>query len=158
YIPSINTPASNIMRNVTGETWKGQADPYWSYDNSSRYHIFARDMPNVMNFEDFKQFTRYNGYLINDPFSNEDPGQSIASRYDQRTVCERAPSPFGAIDSKCSRKELALNLQFDCVAGPTTDNGLPVWSFDEWTAKHGEVLVHEGIPDTVHFDWTTFAL
>ncbi|GIQ89234.1 phospholipase B-like protein, partial [Kipferlia bialata] len=157
YIPSLNAPASNYMRNITGETWKGQEDPYWSYDNCSRYHIFARDMPNVMNFDEFKDFTRYNGYLINDPFSNEDPAQSIASRYDQRdpAILGKQPSSFGATDSKCSRKDLALAMQFDCIAGPTQSNGLPPWSFSSW---QGDALVYEGLPDTFDFDWTTFAL
>ena len=68
---SINTPVNETLFKLSG--YADMNDPYWSYNESSRYCIAFRDLPKVNSFEDFKAYARYNDYK-NDPCSNSDPG------------------------------------------------------------------------------------
>lgn len=152
YFFSINTPMDEELFVISGYAAKN--DPYWSFNESSRYKIFTRELPKVDNFEDFKLLMRYNDYL-NDDASNKDPGQSIASRYDLRDplLCGRSPSIFGCTDSKATDAKLAAQLAFDVVIGPTRgrDGLLPLFNF----SQHPGVPRH-GVPDTLPDRWSIY--
>jgi len=149
---SINTPSDEELFIVSGYAEKN--DPYWSYNQSSRYNIIKRDVPSIKTFDQFKEFARYNDYQ-NDPASNGDPGQSICSRYDLRneTAIGRAPSTFGCTDTKATDRRLARSLAFDVFVGPTrgVNGDFPEWNFSDYPE-----VVHEGIPDTMPCVWSLF--
>lgn len=152
YFFSINTPMDEELFVISGYAAKN--DPYWSFNESSRYKIFTRELPKVDNFEDFKLLMRYNDYM-NDEASNKDPGQSIASRYDLRdpSLCGRSPSIFGCTDSKATDLKLATQLAFDVVIGPTRgrDGVLPLFNF----SQHPGIPRH-GVPDTLPDRWSIY--
>lgn len=149
---SINTPSDEDLFVISGYADKN--DPYWSYNESSRYKLINREAPGIQTFDEFKAFARYNDYQ-HDAESNGDPGQSICSRYDLRdeAAIGRAPSNFGCTDTKATDRRLARSLAFDIFVGPTrgVNNDFPEWDFSE----HPEVL-HAGIPDVMPCVWSLF--
>ena len=86
-----------------------------SYVNCSRSKIFARDAPNIIDFDSMKAMMRYNDYL-NDPLAHEsfvqpdnsvydyqEPSDAISSRYDLRIETNKTTSVrkcFGGFDTK----------------------------------------------------------
>lgn len=56
-----------------------------------RAQIFRRDAGTVTNLNTFKAIMRYNDYK-NDPYSKNDPGNAICSRFDLEA---ENPSPSG---------------------------------------------------------------
>ena len=84
----------------------------------------------------------YNDYE-NDEFSNKDPKEAIASRYDLRSSKAHA---FGAIDCKIVQATKPSVTHAYC--GPTKQNQ-PVF---EWNDTFKDVP-HEGVPTKFDFDW-----
>ena len=68
---SINTPVNDTLFKLSGYADKN--DPYWSYSESSRHCISFRDLPQILSYDDFKTYVRYNDYK-HDSCSLNDPG------------------------------------------------------------------------------------
>ncbi|GIQ82222.1 phospholipase B-like protein, partial [Kipferlia bialata] len=155
YIPSVNVPTDPFIANITGYAAKAW-DPYYSYEDCARYQIFQELMPEVESFEEFQSFMRYNNYL-SDPLTNNDPGQTIAARYDLRdpALCGRSPVPMSAIDCKAVNMHMARRQQASVIAGPTDDR-VPTFSFSGYGAEQDTTVYHAGIPDTFPSQWVQF--
>ncbi|GIQ85516.1 phospholipase B-like protein [Kipferlia bialata] len=154
YIPSVNVPTDPFIANITGYTARAD-DPYYSYDDCARFHIFEELMPNVSTFEEFQEFMRYNNYE-NDPLTTGDPGQTIASRYDLRSPYSgHSRAAMGAIDAKCVNMHMARRQQAAVIAGPTSDR-VPTFSFSDYEATYGETVFHAGLADVIPSTWVQF--
>jgi hypothetical protein len=119
-----------------------------------------RDVRRIKTFDDFKAFMRYNQWT-RDPYSQGDPAQQIASRYDQRPPVTPygARNSFGDMDTKALRLTEALTkMRFSAIASPPYDNDttlkLPPWNFD--TYNKSITLQHDGLPPEWTFNWTDF--
>ena len=106
-----------------------------------------------MNFKDFKNVMRYNGYKLNksdfpDDPSNNNPGFGISSRYD----LDKEYNLSGAIDCKITNNNLINDLSSAVIAGPTNENNenLTTFSWDKIDKKTVSIL---GLPNTYDFKW-----
>lgn len=61
-------------------------------------------------------------------------------------ICSAAAHP--------TTRRLALKLQSQVVAGPTTSSDLPPFSWSAWQNLN---FTHHGQPTTFNFDWETMA-
>jgi len=161
WVPSINTPYYAIVYNASGYPEKvneTQCD-YWSYERCSRHLIMKRDViAKIHSYSDFKDFMRYNDWS-KDPLSNNDPAESILSRYDLRpeeclhmgtmTMC---PNAFGGLDAKTTNMDLAKKLLFDTISSPQYENQ-PAWEFG--TGRWKDVR-YDGLPKVWKFPWIQF--
>jgi len=161
WVPSINTPFYAEVYNASGypEKVKETECDYWSYENCSRHLIMKRDViAKIHSYADFKSFMRYNDWS-KDPLSNNDPAESILSRYDLRppeclhmgtmTMC---PNPFGGLDAKTTNMDLAKSLRFDTISSPQYENQ-PVWEFGTERWKN---VRYDGLPKVWKFPWIQF--
>jgi len=161
WVPSINTPFYAVVYNASGypEKVKETKCDYWSYERCSRHLIMKRDViAKIHSYADFKSFMRYNDWS-KDPLSNNDPAQSILSRYDLRpkeclhmgtmTCC---PNPFGGLDAKTTTMDLAKKLRFDAISSPQYENH-PAWEFGTERWKN---VRYDGLPKVWKFPWTQF--
>ncbi|KAH0572144.1 Phospholipase B [Spironucleus salmonicida] len=126
---SINVPTNEDLLELAG--YNAKNEDYWSYNRSSRYCIAFKQLHKVYNYEEFKSFMRYNDYK-HDSCSNQDPGQSISSRYDLRDfeVTHRESSLMGATDSKTVNLLQAHALVFDFVVGAIQGGKSEIPPFD----------------------------
>lgn len=163
YFPSINCPWHEELYNLAGypELVKsmGKYGAYRSYKEGPRYLIMKREAPRIKTFEQFKQFMRYNNYL-RDNYSQGDPAQQIASRYDLRppTTPYGVKNHFGDLDSKCLRlTEAVTKMRIHALASPPNNefNHIPVWSFSKWNEEN-QPINYDGLPDVWNFTWETF--
>jgi hypothetical protein len=159
YWPSFNSPYFEEIFNAAGYPEKiaeaGPIGSWYSYYNSSRYKIFARDAPNIETFEQFK-YVMYRNDYERDPLSNGDPAQQIMSRYDLRpeNLSWGKRRSHGGIDLKATSVLRAFAfLGFDAIAGPEHANH-PPFQFESGPFAH---LNHDGLPLVSNFSWTTFA-
>jgi len=161
WVPSINTPFYEIVYNASGypEKVKETQCDYWSYDRCARNLIMKRDVIKKINsYDDFKAFMRYNDWA-SDPLSNNDPAESITSRYDLRpdeclhqgtmTMC---PNAFGGIDAKTTNMNLAKNLLFDTISSPQYETQ-PAWEFG---TERWKKVRYDGLPKVWKFPWIQF--
>lgn len=135
-------PSYNVPYNRTIYEKSGYNMTVNEYEECSRAKIFKRDSKNVVDLESMKYIMSYNDYK-NDEFSNGDPKESIASRYDLR---EETPNPFGAIDVKIVQSSKPHITHAIC--GPTHQNQPPF----EWTDTFAN-SVHVGVPQKFDFEW-----
>jgi hypothetical protein len=158
YWPSFNAPYFEEIFNAAGYPEQiaqaGTTGSWYSYYNSSRYKIFARDAPNVATYSEFQALMYRNDYK-NDPLSNGDPAQQIMSRYDLRpdNLSWGKPRTHGGIDLKTTSvlRTLAF-LGFDAIAGPEHQIQPPFEFGTGRFASHN----HDGLPALWNFSWTTF--
>eukprot|EP01121_Diplochlamys_sp_Union-15-3_P006509 TRINITY_DN1699_c0_g1_i8.p1 TRINITY_DN1699_c0_g1~~TRINITY_DN1699_c0_g1_i8.p1 ORF type:complete len:125 (+),score=22.55 TRINITY_DN1699_c0_g1_i8:589-963(+) len=108
-----------------------------------RAEIFRRDQSSVVDLDSLKNLMRYNNYK-NDPYSLNDPGNSICSRFDLETK----PQFGGCYDTKVTSYELQAKMISQAINGPTTSNGLPPFS---WSSFNQTVPI--GLPSTYNFDF-----
>jgi len=161
WVPSINTPFYATVYNASGypEKVKETECEYWSYENCSRHLIMKRDVINkIHSYADFKAFMRYNDWS-KDPLSNNDPAQSILSRYDLRPVeclhmgtMTMCPNAFGGLDAKTTNMDLAKKLVFDTISSPQYENQ-PAWEFGTERWKN---VRYDGLPKVWKFPWVQF--
>jgi hypothetical protein len=114
------------------------------YTTAPRYQIFTRDGPIIDSLDQFQYELQYNDYK-SDPFSNNDPGNAISSRFDLE---ETKPAAFGGIDSKVVSAKLMENMQCLAISGPTQQQ--PAFS---WSAFPN--VYHVGLPEVWDFEWQT---
>eukprot|EP01106_Pelomyxa_sp_JSP_P006927 TRINITY_DN212_c0_g1_i4.p1 TRINITY_DN212_c0_g1~~TRINITY_DN212_c0_g1_i4.p1 ORF type:complete len:178 (+),score=51.60 TRINITY_DN212_c0_g1_i4:39-572(+) len=162
YVPSFNTPYFDYIYNTAGYPAKVVQTHcnYWTYWNNSRMLILGRDHSNIKSYQDFKTFMRYNNWQY-DALSNNDPAESILSRYDLRADgcvnigCSflACPSAFAGLDSKTTTYQLALQLKFDAINSPQYETqpawafGVGKWAYVEW----------DGLPQYWTFPWIQFS-
>eukprot|EP01100_Stratorugosa_tubuloviscum_P012939 TRINITY_DN628_c1_g6_i1.p1 TRINITY_DN628_c1_g6~~TRINITY_DN628_c1_g6_i1.p1 ORF type:complete len:562 (+),score=236.53 TRINITY_DN628_c1_g6_i1:48-1688(+) len=146
YWPSYNVPSFENIYEISGypEIVK-RYGPSSSYQFAPRATLFRRDQSKVQDLDSLKQLMRSNDYK-NDPYANDDPGKAICSRFDLES---NNPSPSGCYDTKATTYKNSLNLISDAINGPTTENGLPPFS---WTGTFENVL-HEGQPKVFNFEF-----
>jgi len=143
-----------------------QYGPWWSWGNTSRALIFARNASGVVDIASFQRLMRYNDYQ-HDPLGREgcgiDPPYSavnaIAARADLNP--EEGDYPFsglghmdiGALDAKIAAASLTTPSSIVTVlqGGPTYDQQ-PVFAWST-TAPDIAALTHEGQPDVWAFPW-----
>jgi hypothetical protein len=158
YWPSYNIPYDEEVYVQSGfqAAYEKYGDHY-SYENSTRAKIFARDHHTVQTYDDMKRMIRYNGYAY-DPLSNGDPYDTICSRKDLRTGSLKAGTN-GGIDAKVSSYSRIVSAKTEsplplatAVSGPPHDDSgaLPVWV---WSESSFSSQVHLGQPDKFDFDY-----
>eukprot|EP01100_Stratorugosa_tubuloviscum_P012713 TRINITY_DN612_c0_g1_i1.p1 TRINITY_DN612_c0_g1~~TRINITY_DN612_c0_g1_i1.p1 ORF type:complete len:552 (-),score=253.66 TRINITY_DN612_c0_g1_i1:204-1859(-) len=144
YWGSYNVPYFQDIFNISG--YPEMVTKYgndFTYDYCPRANIFRRDQSKISVIDDMKNMMQFNNWE-NDPYSEGDPANSIASRYDLRTS---HASPFGAVDSKVTSKSLSENLSLWCIAGPTHQQQ-PIFNWAAWPG-----VVHLGQPEIWDFDY-----
>ena len=157
YWPSYNVPYSKNISDYANVTNTINSKPernmklYSQYNTCSRAKIMRRDQNKIHDIESMKFFMHYNDYL-NDPFSEGEPGESIASRYDLR---EKNARCYGAYDTKLSsvqeiKKSEKKPIYLYCGATKQVE---PFFNFNCDACKN---VKHEGIPDEPTFDWIIF--
>ena len=159
YFPSVNCPYHQDLYEIAGypELVKsmGIYGDYRSNFKSPRYQIMLREVPRIKTFEEFKSFMRYNNWK-RDPYSQHDPAQQIASRYDLREfeTPYGKPNNFGDLDSKClCLTEAVTQMKMHAIASPPYENN-PVWEFGVPPFDH---INYFGLPKVWNFNWTTFS-
>jgi hypothetical protein len=157
YWPSYNVPYSKNISDYANVTNTINSKPernmklYSQYNSCSRAKIMRRDQNNIHDIESMKYFMHYNDYK-NDPFSEGEPGESIAARYDLR---EKNARCYGAYDTKLSsvqeiKKSDKKPIYLYCGATRKVE---PFFNFNCDACKN---VKHEGIPDEPNFNWTIF--
>jgi len=117
---------------------------WFSYGETPRAKIFARDQGNVKDEPSMIKLMRYNDFQ-NDPLGvvpgcpKPIPAASIANRCDltlANSSCSWQPldymvghQPYGALDMKFTTRQLARSGQFWAVCGPTHGAGMPPFSW-----------------------------
>uniref|UniRef100_A0A8C2F4Z4 Phospholipase B-like n=1 Tax=Cyprinus carpio TaxID=7962 RepID=A0A8C2F4Z4_CYPCA len=114
-----------------GVMWEKYGKDF-SYDLCPRVKIFRRDQRKVTNLDTLKYIMRHNGEK--DPYSKKHPCKSICCCY----------------DIKVTDYHMAQMFLAEAVNGPTTQNGLPLFSW-----SHFNQTAHHGIPQTYNFTFIT---
>uniref|UniRef100_A0A8C9T9I2 Phospholipase B-like n=1 Tax=Scleropages formosus TaxID=113540 RepID=A0A8C9T9I2_SCLFO len=143
YWPSYNVPFHPEIYNMSGylEMWEKYGEDF-SYDLCPRAKIFRRDQANVTDLASLKYIMRYNNYK-NDPYSKGSPCKTICCRNDLLTVNAK---PGGCYDTKVTDFNMAQKFKAEAVNGPTTQGGLPPFSWSQFNDT-----VHEGLPLVYNF-------
>ncbi|XP_056143725.1 phospholipase B-like 1 [Lampris incognitus] len=143
YWPSYNIPFHKNIYILSGYgvMWEEYGNDF-SYDLCPRAKIFRRDQAAVKDLESLKHIMRYNDYK-NDPYSEGDPCKSICCRNDLQ---KEKPSPGGCYDTKVTDFNMADKFSAEALNGPTTQGGLPPFSWDKFNTTS-----HEGLPQFYNF-------
>ncbi|ROL51685.1 Phospholipase B-like 1 [Anabarilius grahami] len=147
YWASYNIPFHSDIYRMSGYgvMWKKHGEDF-SYDLCPRAKIFRRDQGKVTNLDTLKYIMRYNDYR-KDPYSKKHPCKSICCRNDLRL---RQPHPGGCYDTKVTDYHMAQMFTAEAVNGPTTQNGLPPFSWSRFNRT-----AHQGLPQTYNFSFIT---
>lgn len=160
YWPSYNCPYQKDVYVASGfqKAYETYGNAY-SYTNCSRAQMFARDQIKINSFDDFKNELRYNEWQT-DPFSNNDPYNSISARKDLRNPSSTPTTAgaMGAIDAKVTSWTHMMtknnngkqNALTHAESGPT-HNSQPVF---QWSGSQFEKQIHLGQPDVFNFTYT----
>ncbi|EDQ89404.1 uncharacterized protein MONBRDRAFT_37117 [Monosiga brevicollis MX1] len=179
YWGSYNVAFDQNIRELSGANQAEQLyGPWFSYWNTSRALIFAREQKNVSSLEDLKRLMRLNQFKT-DPLSV----QTATCEYRGWTNCTPAYtaenviatrgdlndpngiyslSSFGlrnhvATDSKISTFSTydSNNLNVWAISGPT--NGPPPnQPVFNWSTSYYKDTRHRGMPEAFDFDWVNF--
>ncbi|XP_063078392.1 phospholipase B-like 1 [Engraulis encrasicolus] len=145
--PSYNVPfhAEIYKRSGYPEMREKHGDDF-SYDLCPRAKIFRRDHGNVNDLDSLKYIMRYNDYK-NDPYSQGNPCKTICCRNDLK---EEKPSPGGCYDTKVTDFGRARKFIAEALNGPTTQGGLPPFSWERFNST-----AHQGLPHVYNFTFVT---
>jgi hypothetical protein len=159
YWASYNIPYFPDIYDASGYgKMKSKYGDYYSYKDTARARIFARDQKQVEDVDSMMKLMRYNDYQ-NDPLSKCpcNPPYSavlaISSRGELNPENGTYPFPAighrtsGATDMKLTTLDLFLLQQFIAIGGPTYD---PLPPF-QWS-KSGLNERHFGMPDKYQFE------
>jgi len=146
YFPSYNVPYFKKVYDLSGypEVVSKFGNNY-SYQLAPRAKIFRRDQGNVIDLASFQQLLRSNNYETH-PYAAGDRCNQICCRGDLRAK----PSPSGCYDTKVTSQQLLQTFTAMSINGPTTDGGLPPFSWVPF-----ETVAHFGEPTIYDFDWLT---
>ncbi|XP_012669938.1 phospholipase B-like 1 [Clupea harengus] len=147
YWASYNVPFHPEIYNLSGYglMWSQLGEDY-SYDLCPRAKIFRRDQGRVLSWASMKHIMRYNNYK-RDPYAKGHPCKTICCRNDLRI---RRPRPAGCYDTKVTDYHQAQNFVTEAVSGPTTQGGLPPFSWARFNRTS-----HVGLPQTYNFTFVT---
>ncbi|KAM4714944.1 phospholipase B-like 1 [Anableps anableps] len=147
YWPSYNIPFHAEIYTLSGydAMWRRYGEDF-SYDLCPRAKILRRDQAKVSDLGSLKHMMRYNNYK-RDPYTKGHPCKTICCRNDLRP---RRPRPGGCYDTKVTDYQMALQLSAEAVNGPTTQGGLPPFSWQSFN-----LTAHQGLPDTYMFPFVT---
>ncbi|KAM4634899.1 phospholipase B-like 1 [Polymixia lowei] len=147
YWPSYNVPFHQRIYQLSGygEMWKEHGEDF-SYDLCPRAKIFRRDQAEVKDLDSLKHIMRYNNYK-KDPYSKGDPCKSICCRNDLRAS---RPTPGGCYDTKVTDFHMAEDFRAEALNGPTTQGGLPPFSWDKFNSTK-----HQGLPRYYNFTFVS---
>ncbi|KAI2666912.1 Phospholipase B-like 1 [Labeo rohita] len=128
YWPSYNVPFHRKIYDLSGyeQMWKKYGEDF-SYDLCPRAKIFRRDQSS------------------NDPYSHGDPCNSICCRNDLQVY---QASPGGCYDTKVTDLHMAQDFTAEALNGPTTEGGLPVFSWELFNSTS-----HQGLPPKYNFSF-----
>ncbi|KAM8824206.1 phospholipase B-like 1 isoform 2-T2 [Synchiropus picturatus] len=145
YWPSYNIPFHRKIYQRSGyqPMWEKFGDDF-SYDLCPRAKIFRRDQARVEDLDSLKHIMRFNDYM-KDPYSRGDPCKSICCRNDLKA---EEPSPGGCYDTKVTDLSLARDLASEAINGPTTQDGLPPFAWEQFSA-----VPHQGLPPLYNFSF-----
>ncbi|XP_066530460.1 phospholipase B-like 1 [Hoplias malabaricus] len=143
YWPSYNVPFHQKIYSLSGyeKMWRDYGNVF-SYDLCPRAMIFRRDQGNVTDLASLKHIMRYNDYK-HDPYSKGDPCNSICCRND---LLKDHASPDGCDDTKVADILMAQKFVSEALNGPTTEGGLPPFSWDQFNST-----VHQGLPPIYNY-------
>lgn len=147
YWPSYNVPFHNRIYALSGyrQMWLEHGDDF-SYDLCPRAKIFRRDQGGVTDLTSLKHIMRYNDYK-NDPYSEGNPCKSICCRNDLQTY---GASPGGCYDTKVTDFGMAQRFVSEAVNGPTTEGGLPPFTWAVFNSTE-----HQGLPHLYNYTFIT---
>jgi hypothetical protein len=160
FWPSYNIPYFQDLWYALGygtlvQQYGADGEYLWSYNNSFRALIFARDAPNVHGVEDMQNIMQENNWQT-DPLSKNCSELAICARMDLTAGPLGPADPSGAIDAKISSYQMMSTSALYVLAksGPTTQNQAPFqWSVTPWANNS-----HLGQPDTFNFAWQLFSV
>ncbi|XP_077414260.1 phospholipase B-like 1 [Vanacampus margaritifer] len=143
YWPSYNVPFHRNIYKLSGydQMWQQYGEDF-SYDLCPRAKIFRRDQAEVKDLESLKHIMRFNDYK-KDPYSKGNPCKSICCRNDLKT---EEPTPAGCYDTKVTDFQMAEEFRVEAVNGPTTQDGLPPFTWDHFSS-----ISHQGLPQYYNF-------
>ncbi|CAJ1075832.1 phospholipase B-like 1 [Xyrichtys novacula] len=143
YWPSYNVPFHEKIYTMSGyvQMWERYGEDF-SYDLCPRAKIFRRDQGNVNDLDSLKYIMRFNDYK-KDPYSKGNPCSTVCCRGDLRA--EKA-SPSGCYDTKVTDFHLSEKFIAEALNGPTTQGGLPPFSWGNFSS-----ISHQGLPQTYNF-------
>ncbi|XP_057717076.1 phospholipase B-like 1 [Corythoichthys intestinalis] len=138
YWPSYNVPFHQKIYKLSGYElmWQEYGEDF-SYDLCPRAKIFRRDQAAVKDLDSLKHIMRFNDYK-KDPYSKGDPCKSICCRNDLKT---EGAKPGGCYDTKVTDFQMAGEFRAEAVNGPTTQDGLPPFTWDQFSN-----ISHQGLP------------
>ncbi|XP_068192495.1 phospholipase B-like 1 [Antennarius striatus] len=145
YWPSYNIPFHPKIYALSGfvQIWEKLGNDF-SYDLCPRAKIFRRDQAAVKDLDSLKYIMRFNDYK-NDPYSKGDPCKTICCRGDLKA---ENPSPEGCYDTKVTDFLMAGNFLAEAVSGPTTQNDLAPFVWDQFSN-----VSHQGLPQYYNFSF-----
>jgi len=161
YWPSYNIPAFPEVFNASGQpAFVDEYGDWFSYDESPRALIFARDHGSVTDLGSMIKLMRYNNYEedplsacdCTPPYSGEN---GISARSDLNPANGTYPFPalerrsHAGTDMKVTNRHMQSQLTFLAQAGPTYDD-LPVFKWS--TSTFEKDTAHFGHPDSFEFD------
>lgn len=160
YWPSYNIPYfKNIFNSAGFPSMVEKYGQWFSYEGSPRAQIFKREEGGVNSLGRYQFMMRFNDWQ-NDPVSNGNAGNGIASRFDLVTQ-EDPKNPFlkkacfGAMDAKVTSAELMSNRRGRAamaISGPTFYQQ----SVMKFTEPICDDIVHVGTPIEFNFGWEEF--
>uniref|UniRef100_A0A8C9TRS7 Phospholipase B-like n=1 Tax=Scleropages formosus TaxID=113540 RepID=A0A8C9TRS7_SCLFO len=147
YWPSYNVPFHPEIYSLSGygPMWQKHGEDF-SYDLCPRAKIFRRDQGGVTDLASMKRMLRYNNFK-KDPYAKGNPCKTICCRNDLRN---KRPQPGGCYDTKVTDFHMAQQLASEAVNGPTTQGGLPAFSWSRFSRT-----AHRGLPETYNFTFVT---
>lgn len=115
-----------------------------SYTSAPRANIFRRDHAAVDSIQAMQALMRRNNFK-NDPLTKGNPIMAVCGRGD---LSIDAPETRGCYDTKVTSSNLAAEFAAYAVNGPTTDGGLPPFSWNP-----DDPQIHQGHPSVFDFSF-----
>jgi len=132
YVAGYNIPYNSAIQEFSKNPTNYTTDPM--------YYLFKEYAPGIKTFEDFKNVMRMNN--ISD---TGDYCKAIASRCD---LSGAGLDPEGSFDCKITNDKWVHDHQVWLISGPTTNENLPPFSWDDWPEFQALEM-----PRMFNFDW-----
>ena len=131
----------------------------FDYSECYRAKIFEREEKNINSNEDMKKLIRLNKYQ-SDEYTDNDPRNSIACRYDLLDKDNEEIHCYGASDAKfVSFKDLMEGKKLYIISGPTNDNQPPFsWETTKCIEKQKEQFYQDSLIKTWNFSWIEYKM
>ncbi len=153
YWPSYNIPYFKEIYEASGYPDFSNIDRdseyydslvWLSYTSAPRANIFRRDHAAVDSIQGMQSLMRRNNFQ-HDPLTKGNPIMAVCGRGD---LSVDAPETRGCYDTKVTSSRMATEFAAYAVNGPTTDGGLPPFS---WSPDDPQI--HQGHPSVFDFSF-----